>query len=35
METVMYDTLNYYLIMMGSGLLVGITWAIFFSWAKW
>lgn len=35
MDTIMADTLNYFLIMMGSGTLVGITWAIFHSWVKW
>jgi len=35
MDEIMLNTLNYFLVMMGSGVLVGITWAIFFSWVKW
>jgi len=35
MDTILLDFLNYLLSMMGAGIIVGITWAIFFSWVKW
>jgi len=35
MDEIMANTLNYFLAMIGAGVLVGLTWAVFFSWVKW